>query len=144
MTSTCFRIMTPAIIKKMIDAKISGKNEIIIWGTGKVSREFLYVEDAAEGILLATEKYNKSDPVNLGTGHEITIKDLVDLLANLTDYVGKIKWVPSKPGGQPRRSLDTGKAEEEFGFEAKTNLTEGLKRTIHWYLENLVEKKGRE
>ena len=123
----------PALIKKMVDAKLEGKNEVVVWGTGKPSREFLYVEDAAEGILLATEKYNKPDPVNLGTGREITIKELVNLIAELTGYEGKIVWDTSKPDGQPRRYLDTGKAKEEFGFKAKVDLTEGLKRTIEWY-----------
>jgi GDP-L-fucose synthase len=117
----------------MLDAKLEGKNEVVVWGTGKASREFLYVEDAAEGILLATEKYNKPDPVNLGAGKEITIKELVDLIAELTEYKGKILWDTSKPDGQPRRCLETSRAKKEFGFEAKTDLTEGIKRTIRWY-----------
>lgn len=128
----------PALIKKMVDAKLEGKNEVIVWGTGKPSREFLYVEDAAEGILLATEKYNKIDPVNLGTGMEITIKELVSLIAKLTGYEGKIVWDISKPDGQPRRCLDTNKAIEEFGFEAKTDFKEGLKRTIEWYKKHAL------
>lgn len=123
----------PALIKKMVDAKLEGKNEVVVWGTGNPSREFLYVEDAADGILLATEKYNKADPVNLGTGKEITIKDLVSLIIELTKYEGKILWDTSKPDGQPRRCLDTSKAKKEFGFEAKTNLKEGLRKTIEWY-----------
>ncbi len=123
----------PALIKKMVDAKLEGRNEVVVWGTGKVSREFLYVEDAAEGILLATEKYNKPAPVNLGAGKEIIIKELVDLIAELTEYKGKIVWDPSKPDGQPRRCLETSKAEEEFGFEGKTDFKEGLKRTVKWY-----------
>jgi len=123
----------PALIKKMVDAIGQGKEEIVVWGTGKASREFLYVEDAAEGILLATEKYNKPDPVNLGSGKEITIKQLVSLIAELTGYTGKITWDTSKPDGQPRRSLETSKAREEFGFEAKTDFKEGLRRTIEWY-----------
>jgi len=123
----------PALVKKMVDAKLEGKNEVVVWGTGKVSREFLYVEDAAEGVLLATEKYNKPDPVNLGVDKEITIKELADLIAELAEYKGKIVWDTSKPDGQPRRCLETSRAKKEFGFEAKTDLTEGIKRTIRWY-----------
>jgi len=120
----------PALIKKMVDAKLDGRNEVVVWGTGQASREFLYVEDVAEGILLATEKYAKSDPINLGIGKEITIRGLVDLIAELAGYKGKIVWDSSKPDGQPRRCLETSKAREEFGFEAKTDLNEGLKKTI--------------
>ena len=127
----------PALIKKMVDAKLDVKKEVGVWGTGKVSREFLYVKDAAEGILLATEKYNKPDPVNLGAGREITIRELVNLIAELVGYKGKIVWDTSKPDGQPRRCLETSKAKEEFGFEAKTDLKEGLKRTIKWYRNTL-------
>lgn len=123
----------PALIKKCVDAVRNGEKEIIVWGTGKATREFLYVEDAAEGILLATEKYNKGDPVNLGSGFEISIKDLVDLIARLTGFKGRIIWDTSKPDGQPRRRLDTSKAEKEFGFKAKTNFEEGLKKTVDWY-----------
>jgi GDP-L-fucose synthase len=123
----------PALIKKMVDAKLAGKTEVVVWGTGNASREFLYVEDAAEGILLATEKYNKPDPVNLGASREITIKELVYLIAKLTGYEGKIVWDSSKPDGQPRRCLNTSRAKREFGFEAKTDFKEGLKRTIEWY-----------
>jgi len=126
----------PALIKKMVDAKLEGSNEVLVWGTGKASREFLYVEDAAEGILLATEKYNKPDPVNLGAGKEITIRELVNLISELTGYEGKIVWDTSKPDGQPRRCLDTSKAKKEFGFEAKTAFKEGLKKTIDWYKKN--------
>lgn len=125
----------PALIKKMVDAETSNENEVIVWGTGNVSREFLYVEDAAEGILLATEKYDKADPVNLGTNKEILIKDLVALIAELTGYKGKIRWDTSKPDGQPRRLLDVSKAMREFNFKAKTSLEEGLKKTINWYRE---------
>jgi GDP-L-fucose synthase len=124
----------PALIKKMADAKLEGKSEVVVWGTGKASREFLYVEDAAEGILLAAEKYDEPDPINLGSGEEIAIKGLVDLIAELTGYKGKIVWDTSKPDGQPRRCLETEKAKEEFGFEAKTDFKEGLKRTIEWYI----------
>jgi GDP-L-fucose synthase len=126
----------PALIKKMVDAKLEKRKEIVVWGTGKASREFLYVEDAAEGILLAAEKYNKSEPVNLGAGKEITIKELVNLLAKLTEYDGKFVWDTSKPDGQPRRCLDTSKAKREFGFEAKIGFDEGLRKTINWYRQN--------
>jgi len=121
----------PALIKKCVDAK----EKITVWGTGKASREFLYVEDAAEGIILATEKYNKSEPVNLGAGFEITIKDLVEKIAKLTGFKGEIEWDHSKPDGQPRRMLDVSKAKKEFDFTAKTNFDEGLKKTIEWYKE---------
>jgi len=129
----------PALIKKCVDAKEKGENSITVWGTGKASREFLYVEDGAEGILLASEKYNKPAPVNIGAGFEITIKDLVALIVKLTGFKGKINWDASKPDGQPRRCLDTSKAAKEFGFKAKVNFEEGLKHTIDWYLE----KRGR-
>ena len=123
----------PALIQKMIDAKLQCDNEVVVWGTGNPSREFLYVEDAAEGILLATEKYNKPNPVNLGTGEEITIRELVILIAELIGYEGKITWDTSKPDGQTRRCLNVNRAKEEFGFIARTNLKVGLKRTIDWY-----------
>ena len=134
----------PALIKKMVDAKLEEKSEVVVWGTGKASREFLYVEDAAEAILLATEKYNKADPVNIGAGKEITIRELVNLIAELTGYKGNIVWDTSKPDGQPRRCLDTSKARDEFGFKAKTSLKEGLKRTIKWYIENRAVTRDRE
>ena len=123
----------PALIKKMVDAKLEGKNVVVVWGRGQPSREFIYVEDAAEGVLLAAEIYNKPYPVNLGSGREITIRELVSLIAELTGYKGEIVWDYSKPDGQPRRCLDTSKAREEFGFEAKTDFNEGLKKTINWY-----------
>ena len=126
----------PALIKKCIDAITNYESGITVWGTGKASREFLYVEDAAEAIILATERYDKSDPINIGAGFEITIKDLVQLIVNLTEYKGKIVWDTSKPDGQPRRMLDTSKAEKEFGFKAKTNFEKGLKKTIDWYIQN--------
>jgi len=132
----------PALIKKMMDAKLERLDEVVVWGTGKVSREFLYVEDAAEGIILATEKYEKPDPVNLGVGEEITIRELVNLIAKLVGYKGKIVWDSSKPDGQPRRCLETSKAKKEFGFEAKTNLTDGLKKTIAWYGKCVIEKRA--
>ena len=136
----------PALIKKCVDAQrpVSDSrfpthdSRIIVWGTGKPTREFLYVEDAAEGILLATERYNKSDPVNLGAGFEIMIKDLVELIAKLTGFKGEIIWDTTKPDGQPRRMLDTSKAEKEFGFRAKTKFEEGLKKTIDWYLSTYI------
>jgi GDP-L-fucose synthase len=133
----------PALVKKMVDAKLEGRNEVVVWGTGKASREFLYVEDAAEGILLATEKYDKPDPVNLGASREITIKELVDLIAQLVGYYGKIIWDTSKPDGQPRRCLDTSKAKREFGFEAKTDFKEGLKRTIEWYMKMYAQQQNK-
>ncbi len=125
----------PALIKKCVDAIKEGKQEIVVWGTGKATREFLYVEDCAEGILLAAEEYNKSEPVNLGAGFEISIKDLVELIAKLTGFQGRIVWDSSKPDGQPRRCLDTSRAEREFGFRAKTSFEAGLARTITWYRE---------
>jgi len=136
----------PALIRKCIDALSLPQTSdlkppaITIWGTGKATREFLYVEDAAEGILLATEKYNKPDPVNLGAGFEISIKDLVELIAKLTGFKGEIIWDTSKPDGQPRRMLDTSKAEREFGFKANTSFSEGLRRTIDWYLSTKSTK----
>lgn len=130
----------PALIRKFSEAAEEGKKEAIAWGTGKASREFLYVEDAAEGILAAAEKYDKPDPVNLGTGKEITIEQLTNLTAKLTGFQGKIIWDTSKPDGQPRRRLDTTKAKEEFGFEAKTPLADGLKKTIEWYKNEYTGK----
>jgi GDP-L-fucose synthase len=127
----------PALLKKCVDAINEQKEEIVVWGTGKPTREFLYVGDAAEGIILAAERYNKPDPVNLGAGFEISIKDLVNLIVSLTGFSGRIVWDETKPDGQPRRMLDTSRAEKEFGFKAKTPLEEGLKRTIAWYRESL-------
>jgi len=148
----------PALIRKFIEAKEKVKDEVksepsfdnhsqskpepkpqpgysvTVWGTGNATREFLYVEDAAEGILLAAERYNKPSPVNIGAGFEISIKDLVELIARLTGFQGKILWDSTKPDGQPRRMLDTSKAEREFGFKARTTLEEGLRKTIGWYL----------
>lgn len=123
----------PALIKKCLDAVKNGQKEMVAWGTGKATREFLYVEDAAEGILLAAEKYDKSAPINLGAGFEITIKDLTELIAKLTDFKGVIVWDSTKPDGQPRRCLDTAKAKKEFGFQSATRFEEGLKKTIEWY-----------
>lgn len=126
----------PALIRKFMEVTEEGKEEVVCWGTGKPTRGFLYVEDAAEGILLATEKYNKSAPVNLGTDLEISIKNLAELIAKFTGFMGKIRWDTSKPNGQPRRKLDRSRAEREFGFKAKMIFEEGLKRTIEWYKEN--------
>ena len=123
----------PALIKKCCDAITTGRREIIVWGTGKATREFLYVEDAAEGIVLATERYDKPEAVNLGAGFEVSIYDLVHLIARLTGFTGIITWDTTKPDGQPRRCLDTSRAEREFGFKARTPLEEGLRRTIEWY-----------
>lgn len=126
----------PALIKKFVDANEKGGKEIIVWGTGNASREFLYVEDAADALILAAEKYNKSDPVNIGAGFEIKIKDLVHLIKKLTGFKGKIVWDRTKPDGQPRRMLDVSLARKEFGFAAKTKFEQGLKNTIDWYLKN--------
>lgn len=123
----------PALIRKCLEAKAKGDSEISCWGTGDPSREFLYVEDAAEGIVLAAEHYNKSEQVNLGAGFEIKIRDLAELICELTGFKGKLKWDPMQPDGQPRRCLDTSRAEREFGFKAKTDFREGLRRTISWY-----------
>jgi len=128
----------PALIRKMVEAKRNGEKEVVIWGTGKASREFLYVEDAAEGIIKASELYNKSEPINLGTGNEITIKDLACLIAEITEFKGNLVWDTLKPDGQPRRCLDTEKAIREFGFEAQTKLEEGLEKTIDWYKKHIL------
>lgn len=126
----------PALIKKIYEAQKNKKKFVEVWGTGKPTREFLYVEDAAEGIILATEKYNKDEPVNLGTGFEISIRDLVNLIRKIIGFKGKIVWDRSKPDGQPRRRLDISKAKKEFGFIAKTNFVDGLQNTIKWYLDS--------
>jgi len=123
----------PALIRKMLEAKGRGERTITCWGTGSVSREFLYVEDAAEAILLAAERYDRPDPVNVGSGHEISIRELAELLCKLTGFEGELVWDRTQPDGQPRRRLDVTRAEREFGFTAKTSLTDGLRRTIEWY-----------
>jgi GDP-L-fucose synthase len=128
----------PALIKKCVDAREAGADHIEVWGTGSGSREFLYVDDAAEGIVLATELYEGGDPVNLGVGREITIRELVELIVKLTGFTGEIRWDRTKPDGQPRRALDTTRARERFGFEAQTSFEEGLRRTIEWYEANRV------
>jgi GDP-L-fucose synthase len=126
----------PALIKKCIDAIDNNDKTIEVWGTGSATREFFYVEDAAEAICLAAESYNKSDPVNIGAGFEVSIRELTELIAQVTGFTGKIVWDKTKPDGQPRRKLDTTKAWEEFGFKAKTNLMTGLARTVEWYKNN--------
>ena len=125
----------PALIKKFYEAKMNGLEEVLVWGSGNATREFLYVKDCAEAIVLATEKYNKPDPVNIGAGFEISIKDLAYKIKNIIGFNGRIVWDTSKPDGQPRRSLDTSKAEKEFGFKAKTSFEEGLEKTIEWYID---------
>ena len=125
----------PALIKKCVDAKERREDHISVWGTGQATREFLYVEDAAEGIALAAERYNKSAPVNLGAGFEISIRELARLIASIVGFQGEIRWDVSKPDGQPRRLLDCTRAEGEFGFKAKTPFEVGLRRTIEWYLK---------
>ena len=126
----------PALIKKFVEAVDVGNVPVEVWGTGSASREFLYVDDCARAIVLATEKYNKPDPVNIGAGREISIRDLVNLIADLTGFMGEIRWDTSKPDGQPRRCLNVSKATEEFGFKARTDFVEGLKVTIEWYMNN--------
>ncbi len=125
----------PALIKKVANAKKANKKYIDVWGTGTASREFLYVEDCAEGIVLATEKYNKSDPVNLGANREIKIKDLVKIVCKLMNFRDEVRWDKTKPDGQPRRMVDATLARKEFGFKAKTDFEKGLKKTINWYLK---------
>ncbi len=123
----------PALIRKCVEAKKRGDSAITVWGTGSPTREFLYVDDAARGIILAAQKYDKSDPINIGTGLEISIRDLISLIMRLTDFKGEVIWDASQPDGQPRRRLDVSRAHEEFGFKAKVRLEEGLKKTIRWY-----------
>ncbi|MBF0570638.1 MAG: GDP-L-fucose synthase [Candidatus Omnitrophica bacterium] len=129
----------PALIRKCVEAKKCGDKQITVWGTGRATREFLYVDDAAHGIVLAAEKYNSSEPVNLGAGFEISIKELVQLIVKLTKFKGGIVWDQTKPDGQPRRCLDTTRARKEFGFEAKVSFEAGLKKTIAWYTRNPVK-----
>ncbi len=131
----------PALIRKIREAREAGKAEVEVWGSGTATREFLYVEDAAEGIVLATEKYEKPDPVNLGSGMEISIKDLAENIAAHMNFRGKIRWNPTRPDGQPKRMLDVAKAEREFGFRARTGFEEGLRKTIEWYEAEIVSKK---
>ncbi|OGH06544.1 MAG: GDP-fucose synthetase [Candidatus Levybacteria bacterium RBG_16_35_11] len=126
----------PALIKRIVDARLDNAKEIIVWGTGKATREFLYVKDAARGIILATERYEKLDPVNLGSGVETSIKKLVETISKIAGYKGRIIWDKTKPDGVIRRKLNVSKAEREFGFKAKTDLKTGIKETIDWYLKN--------
>jgi GDP-L-fucose synthase len=125
----------PALIRKCLEAKERGDKQVVLWGDGSPTREFLYVEDAAEGLLLATERYNGSEPFNLGSGQEISIKNLAEIIARLVEFDGEIVWDTSKPNGQPRRALDTSRAEQYFGFRAQMPLEEGLRRTIDWYMK---------
>jgi GDP-L-fucose synthase len=131
----------PALIRKCVDAREAGRGEVVVWGTGKVTREFLYVEDAAEAIALAAARYDGAEPVNVGAGHEIAISDLVAEIAALTGFGGKITWDGSKPDGQPRRCVDTAGAEREFGFRARTAFADGLARTVRWYLDQRVARR---
>ena len=128
----------PALIKKFIDAQNRGDREIVAWGSGEASREFLYVDDAAEGIVLAAERYERADPINLGVGSEIKIKDLVSIIRELTGFCGNVVWDTAKPDGQPRRKLDTTLAAEHIGFTDSISLRDGLQKTIDWYRENLA------
>ena len=132
----------PALIRKCLEAQEQGAAEIVAWGDGSPTREFIYVEDAAEGITRATLHYNGAEPVNIGSSFEISIKDLTELIARLTGFEGSICWDPSKPNGQPRRKLDTTRAREYFGFEAKTDFEAGLKRTIDWYRQQRANGHG--
>lgn len=127
----------PALVRKCLEAVETGAHSIEVWGTGAATREFLYVADAAEGIVLATEFYNSSEPVNLGTSREISIRDLAHLIAEETGYRGKLVWNAAKPDGQPRRALDVRRAEQLFGFRARTDFVEGLRKTIEWYRASL-------
>jgi len=129
----------PALIRKFMIARMENHPEVVVWGTGKASREFLYVEDAAEAIVLATEKYDKPNPVNIGSAFEISIKDLANLISKLVGFTGGIIFDPSKPDGQPRRKLDVSRAKEEFGFISKTSFEEGLKKTVNWYIKRTVQ-----
>lgn len=126
----------PALIRKFVQARDTGADTVDVWGTGSASREFLYVEDAARGIILATERYEGSEPVNIGAGREVTIRDLVEMIAGIVGFEGEIRWDSSKPDGQPRRMLDTSRARESFGFEARVELDDGLRRTIAWWETN--------
>ena len=126
----------PALIRKCLEAVEGGQEEVVVWGTGQASREFLYVEDAAEAVVLAAEHYNTHEPVNLGSGLELSIKELVELIAELTGFQGRLVWDTTKPDGQPRRGLDTTRAAQAFGFRARTDFREGLQRTVEWYRQH--------
>jgi GDP-L-fucose synthase len=129
----------PALIKKFIEAVRGGSSSVEVWGTGSASREFLYVDDAARGIVLAAERYNKPDPINIGSSKEISIRNLVEIISKLTGFRGDIFWDASKPDGQPRRCLDTSRAKQSFDFEAEMDFEEGLRRTVNWYMKWLDE-----
>jgi GDP-L-fucose synthase len=133
----------PALIKKAVDAKESGADHMVVWGTGAASREFLYVDDAAEGILLAAEFYEDGDPVNLGADQELPIKELVDIIVALVGFTGEVRWDTSKPDGQPRRGVDGSRARERFGFTSQTSFEEGLRLTLDWYLDHRAEAESR-
>jgi GDP-L-fucose synthase len=134
----------PALIKKCVEAVETGAGHVDVWGTGSASREFLYVDDAAEGLVLAAERYDGADPVNLGTDEELPIRDLVKLIADATGFEGEIRWDTTKPDGQPRRRVDPGRAAAAFGFRARVPFAEGLRRTVDWYLANRAEAEARE
>jgi len=131
----------PALIKKCVDARRAGEETVTVWGTGKATREFFYVEDAAEAIIMATERYHRPEPVNIGAGFEISIRELAELIVALTGYAGRIVWDTSQPDGQPRRMLDTTRAWEEIGFRSRTDFREGLRRTISWYENEGIKRK---
>jgi GDP-L-fucose synthase len=130
----------PALIKKCVDAREAGEAFIEVWGTGSASREFLYVDDAAEGIVLGADRYDGADPVNLGVGQEITVRDLVTTIVRLTRFEGEIRWDATKPDGQPRRALDTSRARDQFGFTAATSFEDGLRATIEWYEQTRTDR----
>lgn len=132
----------PALVKRCVDAASAGEAEIVVWGDGSPTREFLYVEDAAEGIVLAAERYDGADPVNLGSAFEISIKDLVEMIVRVTRYPGRVVWDAAKPNGQPRRKLDVGRAEALFGFRADTSFEDGLRRTVEWYRASVGAEGG--
>jgi GDP-L-fucose synthase len=132
----------PAMIRKFLEAKRDGLREVVLWGDGSPTREFLFVDDCVEGLLCAAQRYDESDPVNLGAGFEISIRSLAELVAKFTEYEGTIRWDTSRPNGQPRRMLDTSRARERFGFTAKVSLEEGLKRTIDWYKAGPAQQQG--
>ena len=131
----------PALIRKCVEAREAGQDEVVVWGSGKATREFLFVEDAAEAIVLALQRYDKPDPVNIGAGKEISIRDLAEQIAALTGFRGRIVWDASKPDGQPRRCLDVSRAATEFGFHARTPFADGLERTIRWYLADRAARR---
>ncbi len=133
----------PALIKRMVEAKEAGDDHIDVWGTGSASREFLYVDDAAEAVVLAAERYDDGDPVNLGSNRELLVRDLVGVIVDLVGYEGEIRWDTSKPDGQPRRGVDGSRAERAFGFTAHTSFEQGLGRTLDWYLANRTEAESR-